>query len=408
MLRCRECNEEYPPDKITLCSQCLAPLDVTYELDYTSIRRETFETRDRTIWRYFELLPILDKKNIVELGVGFTPLMHASNLGELIGLRKLYIKNDSVNPTFSFKDRPAEVGVSKAIEFGDNVVCCVSTGNLAASVAAHAAKARIKSYVLAPSDIEPEKISQIIAYNAHIIFINGSYDDANRLALIASYELGWNVINITSRPYYVEGSKTIAFELCEQLSWSVPDNVVIPVASGALLLAIYNGFKQLLELGLIDRLPRLIGAQAEGCAPLARAFKENSTTVKPVERADTIAKSIAIGDPADGRYVLKAVRDTNGLIEEASDSDIINSIFDLAGNEGIFTEPAGSVTIAVARKLHDKGYIDSDESTVCLITGNGLKTQGIIAEHRRKGQDLIEPKISELKRIAIREVSVNA
>ncbi len=395
---CRECKESYPLERITICEQCLAPLDAEYELGSLTIARTSFESRVKSIWRYSELLPILDKSHCIELGVGLTPLVRASNLGNSIGSSKLYLKNDTLNPTLSFKDRPAEVAVSKALEFGDRVVSCVSTGNLAAAVAAHAAKARLEAYVLAPFDIEPEKISQILAYGAKVISVSGTYDDANRLATLASYELGWNVVNVTSRPYYVEGSKTIAFELCEQFDWNPPDNVIIPVASGALLRAIHRGFEQFRDLDLIDKVPRLFGAQAEGCSPIAAAYKEGVSTLKPVEAPKTIAKSIAIGDPADGRYVLETVRQTSGSVEAVSDSEILAAIVELGRSEGVFVEPAGGVAVAAARKLIHEGIIHRDDTTVCCITGNGLKTPELVLDEPSVGRPVtISPDLEALK-----------
>jgi len=406
-LRCRECGKEHPPSRLAFCEDCFGPLDVEYDLAKINLDRGSFEGRSRNIWRYSELLPVLDGRNVVDLQTGFTPLVRATNLGRELGTEGLYLKNDSVNPTFSFKDRPAEVAVSKALEFGDSTVCAVSTGNLAASVAAHAAKARLASYVLAPADTELAKISQILAYGASVISVDGTYDQANRLAILASDELGWNVVNVTSRPYYVEGSKTISFEICEQFGWTVPDNVVVPVASGALLRSIRVGFEQFLELGLISRIPRIFGAQAEGCSPVARAFREGSEEVRPVEAPKTIAKSIAIGDPGDGRYALKAVRETHGSIDSATDAEIMHAILELGKSEGIFTEPAGSVTVAVTKRLIDAGTISADEITVCCITGNGLKTSELVMDnHDIAKPAVVKPNIESLKRILPIKVGV--
>ncbi len=397
-LKCRECGKEYPPQKLTICDDCFGPLDVEYDIAKIDLDRRSFEGRSRNIWRYHELLPIVDKRNIVDLHTGFTPLAQAENLGRSIGTKRLYVKNDSVNPTFSFKDRPAEVAVSKALEFGDSVVCAVSTGNLGASVAAHAAKARLASYILTPNDIETAKIAQILAYGAEVISVDGTYDEANRVAILASDELGWNVVNVTSRPYYVEGSKTIAFEICEQFGWVPPDNLIIPVASGALLRAIYVGFEQFLQLGLVGRVPKIFGAQAEGCSPIAQAFRDGSTEVKPVESPATIAKSIAIGDPGDGKYVLQVAKNTRGGVESASDPEIIQGILELAKLEGIFTEPAGAVTVAVARKLVNDGKIPRDESIVCCVTGNGLKTNELVLENRSISKPrVIKPSLEALR-----------
>jgi threonine synthase len=407
-LKCRECGKEEPPTKLNFCQDCFGPLDVVYDLAKVELSPRNFETRPRNIWRYSELLPIVDERNIVDLQVGFTPLVRAFNLGRHADIPNLYVKNDTVNPTFSFKDRPAGVAVSKAREFGDSVVCAVSTGNLAGAVAAHAAKAGLDSYILTPSDTEPAKIAQVLAYGARVIEVDGTYDEANRLAIQASDDLGWNIVNVTSRPYYVEGSKTIAFELCEQFGWTSPDNVIIPVASGALLRAIAVGFRQFKEIGLIDDIPKIFGAQAEGCAPVARAFKEGRDDVTPIEFPSTIAKSIAIGDPGDGKYVLRIVRETGGAIESANDQEIIEGIFDLARLEGVFTEPAGAVTVAVAKKLRKSGLISVDESTVCCVTGNGLKTSDLILRSADISEPpRIRPNIEQLRRVLPQEVSVH-
>lgn len=404
-LKCRECGREHPPVKLNICEECFGPLDVTYDLAKTALGRSSFEGRPRNIWRYSELLPVVDHRHVVDLQVGFTPLLRAANLGRELGLRRLYVKNDTVNPTFSFKDRPAEVAVSKAVEFGDSVVCAVSTGNLAGAVAAHAARAGLSSYILAPSDTEAAKIAQVLAYGARVFAVDGTYDDANRLAIQASDELGWNVVNVTSRPYYVEGSKTIAFELCEQFGWTPPDNLVIPTASGALLRAIAVGFEQFLELGLIDRKPRIFGAQAEGCSPIAKAFREGRTEVKPIEQPSTLAKSIAIGDPGDGKYVLKVVRESAGGVDSATDEEILSGIFDLAKTEGVFTEPAGGVAVAVARKLAQSGKISPDESTVCCVTGNGLKTNDLVIACKGIAKPIsVGPNIDALKQALPQEV----
>ncbi len=408
-LRCRECGKEHPPTKLNFCEDCFGPLDVVYDLAKIELGRQSFEGRPRSIWRYSELLPVVDDRNIVDLQAGYTPLVVAANLGRKLGFRHLYLKNDTVNPTFSFKDRPAGVAVSKAVEFGDSAVCAVSTGNLAGAVAAHAAKAGLASFILTPSDTEAPKIAQILAYGARVITVEGNYDEANRLAILASDEFGWNIVNVTSRPYYVEGSKTIAFELCEQFGWTPPDNVIIPVASGALLRAIAVGFEQFREIGLIDRIPRIFGAQAEGCAPVAQAFKEGRNDVRPIESPSTIAKSIAIGDPGDGKYVLKVVRGTGGAIESASDEEILRGILDLAKFEGIFSEPAGAVTVAAAKKLLEDGHISPEESTVCCVTGNGLKTNELVLGCDEIPKPFtIQPRIEELRLILPQEVRANA
>lgn len=380
-LKCRECGKKYEPQFRYICEECFGPLDVIY--DTSNVRKDIFVSRqDKTYWRYFELLPIADKGNIVNLNAGFTPLQHANRLGkELGGLKNLYLKNDSVNPTFSFKDRPAGVAVSRAKEIKLKAVGCASTGNLASATAAHAAKAELPCYIFAPSDIEHVKISQALSYGAEFVTVDGTYDDANRVASVIGDSKGIGIVNINMRPYYVEGSKTLAFEVAEQMNWQVPDNLIIPVGSGAMLNAICKGFEELERLGFINNVANLkiTAAQPHGCAPVVSAFKRKSNDVIPVERPETIAKSLAIGDPGDGSYVLKRLRQYNGIAEEATDEEIIDGILRLAKTEGIFTEPAGGVSVAVLRKLIEDGEIDNDETVVCYITGNGLKsTEAII------------------------------
>jgi len=380
-LKCRECGKKYEPHLRYICEECFGPLDVIY--DTSNVRKDIFVSRqDKTYWRYFELLPIADKGNIVNLNAGFTPLQHANRLGkELGGLKNLYLKNDSVNPTFSFKDRPAGVAVSRAKEIKLKAVGCASTGNLASATAAHAAKAELPCYIFAPSDIEHVKISQALSYGAEFVTVDGTYDDANRVASVIGDSKGIGIVNINMRPYYVEGSKTLAFEVAEQMNWQVPDHLIIPVGSGAMLNAICKGFEELERLGFINNVANLkiTAAQPHGCAPVVSAFKRKSNDVIPVERPETIAKSLAIGDPGDGSYVLKRLRQYNGIAEEATDEEIIDGILRLAKTEGIFTEPAGGVSVAVLRKLIEDGEIDNDETVVCYITGNGLKsTEAII------------------------------
>jgi threonine synthase len=373
-LKCRECGREYEPQFRYVCEDCFGPLDVLYK--DVSVSKHTFEPREKTYWRYFELLPIADKGNIVSLNAGLTPLQNADKLGARLGLKYLFVKNDSVNPTFSFKDRPAGVAVSRAKETKLKAVGCASTGNLASATAAHAAKADLPCYIFAPSDIEHVKIAQALSYGAEFVSVEGTYDDANRVASIIGDSKGIGVVNINMRPYYVEGSKTLAYEVAEQLGWEVPDSLIIPVGSGAMLNAICKGFEELHSLGLIGSVKdmKIIAAQPHGCAPVVDAFKRNSDEVIPVERPETIAKSLAIGDPGDGIYVLKRLKQYNGIAEEANDSEIANSILLLAKTEGIFTEPAGGVSVAVLRKLVEEGKIQKDERVVCYVTGNGLKT----------------------------------
>jgi threonine synthase len=380
-LICRECKKEYKPQFRYICEDCFGPLDVKY-IYPTNIKRELFESRtEKTYWRYFELLPIKDKNNIVSINSGFTPLQKSTNLSTDLRLKSLYIKNDSVNPTFSFKDRPAGVAVSRAKEINLKAVGCASTGNLASATAAHAALARLPCYIFAPADLEPVKISQALAYGAEFVAVDGTYDDANRVASVIGDSKGIGIVNINMRPYYVEGSKTLAYEVAEQLNWQIPDYLVIPVGSGAMLNAICKGFEELCEIGLVNDVSNLkiIAAQPHGCSPVVDAFKSNSNEIFPVEKPNTIAKSLAIGDPGDGIYVLKRLKQYHGIAESATNQEIVNGILKLSKTEGIFTEPAGGVSVAVLQKLVESGKIDRDANIVCYVTGNGLKsTEAIV------------------------------
>jgi threonine synthase len=382
-LKCRECGKEYEPQFRYICEECFGPLDVQYKF-LSNINRETFSSRkEKSYWRYFEMLPIANKNNIVDLHTGLTPLHKADRLAkEIGGLKNLFIKNDSVNPTFSFKDRPAGIAVSRAKEAKLKAVGCASTGNLASATAAHAAVAELPCYIFAPSDIEHVKVAQALSYGAEFVAVDGTYDDANRVASIIGDSRGIGVVNINMRPYYVEGSKTLAYEVAEQLDWQVPDNLVIPVGSGAMLNAICKGFEELHMLGLVDNKTnfKITAAQPHGCAPIVDAFKKKSDEVIPVERPNTIAKSLAIGDPGDGLYVLKRLNQYNGIAEEVTNEEIVDGILMLAKTEGIFTEPAGGVAVAVLKKLVEEGKIDKDERIVCYITGNGLKTTEAITD----------------------------
>ena len=379
-LQCRECKKEYDPTFKYICDECFGPLDVHY--NFPSITKDVFASREQTYWRYFELLPIIDKSNIVSINAGMTPLVRAEKLGKKIGLNNLYIKNDSVNPTFSFKDRPAGVAISKAKEFGLSSVGCASTGNLASATAAHAAKADFPCYIFAPSDIEHAKIAQALSYGANYIAVDGTYDDANRIAAQIGDSKGVGIVNINMRSYYVEGSKTLAYEVAEQLDWQVPDQLIVPTGSGAMLNAICKGFEELETVSLIDKVSKMHMncAQPHGCAPIVNAFKNNSDDVIPVENPDTVAKSLAIGDPGDGRYVLKRLKQYNGIAQESNNKETLDAILLLARTEGIFTEPAGGVAVAVLKKMVEDGKIDKDETTVCYVTGNGLKATESIME----------------------------
>lgn len=380
-LICRECKKEYKPQFRYICEECFGPLDVTY-IYPNNITKELFEFRkEKTYWRYFELLPIRDKNNIVSINAGFTPLQKSTNLSKDLQLKSLHIKNDSVNPTFSFKDRPAGVAVSRAKEINLQAVGCASTGNLASATAAHAAVARLPCYIFAPADLEHVKISQALSYGAEFVAVDGTYDDANRVASVIGDSKGIGIVNINMRPYYVEGSKTLAYEVAEQLNWQIPDYIVIPVGSGAMLNAICKGFEELQEIGLVNDVSNLkiIAAQPHGCSPIVDAFKSNSNEIFPVEKPNTIAKSLAIGDPGDGIYVLKRLKQYHGIAESVTNQEIIDGILKLSKTEGIFTEPAGGVSVAVLQKLVENGKIDRDANIVCYVTGNGLKsTEAIV------------------------------
>ncbi|MDH3501144.1 MAG: threonine synthase [Nitrosopumilus sp.] len=383
-LQCRECKKDYKSTFKYICDDCFGPLDVKY--DFPSVSKNTFVTREKTYWRYFELLPIEQKTNIVSIDAGMTPLTKAENLGKKLGLKNLYIKNDSVNPTFSFKDRPAGIAVSKAKEFGLSAVGCASTGNLASATAAHAAKGGFPCHIFAPSDIEMAKITQALSYGANYIAVDGTYDDANRIAAQIGDSKGIGIVNINMRSYYVEGSKTLAYEVAEQLDWQVPDQLIVPVGSGAMLNAICKGFEELQQISLLNDVSNMhmIAAQPHGCAPIVDAFKKNSSEVIPVENPDTIAKSLAIGDPGDGRYVLKRLQQYNGSAEESNNKEILDAILLLAKTEGIFTEPAGGVSVSVLQKMVEQGKIDSNDKVVCYVTGNGLKATEAIMQVLQK------------------------
>lgn len=371
-LVCRECGKVHEPTFRYVCDECFGPLDVRYV--GATVSKAGIAAGPQTFWRYFELLPIMDKKNIVDIGAGMTPLTRALRLGKKLGLDNLYIKNDSVNPTFSFKDRPAGVAVSKSVELGLPAVGCPSTGNLASATAAHAAAAGLPCRVWAPAEIETPKVVQALSYGAKLISVEGTYDEANRIAARAGDREGHGIVNINMRPYYVEGSKTLAYEAAEQLGWQAPDRVIVPVGSGAMLNAICKGFEELEEHDLIGASSgiRVDAAQPAGCAPVVTAFKEGKK-ILPVESPQTVAKSLAIGDPGDGRYVLGRLQQYSGTAEQVSDSEILDAILLLARTEGIFTEPAGGVSVAVLKKMAESGLVERDEKVVCYVTGNGLK-----------------------------------
>jgi threonine synthase len=381
-LQCRECGQLYAAEARHVCEQCFGPLEVAYdyELIGRTLSKESIECGPRSLWRYRALLPI-EGERIVDTQAGFTPLVKADNLGRALGLRNLWLKNDTVNPTFSFKDRPVSIASSKALEFGFSVLSCSSTGNLAGSVAAHAAKGGMKACLFIPSDLEPAKIVGASIYGPTIVAVDGSYDAVNRLCSEIADQYNWAFVNINLRPYYSEGSKTLAFEVAEQLGWRLPDRVIVPIASASMFTKVHKGFSELQQVGLVEPgTVKMVGAQAEGCAPVVHAARANSTDVKPV-KPDTIAKSLAIGNPADGYYALKIARQTGGALEAVTDAEIVESIGLLARTEGIFAETAGGVTVGVLKKLTAAGMIDADELVVAYITGNGLKTVDAVAEH---------------------------
>jgi threonine synthase len=375
-LRCRECGREYEVAPLYTCEWCFGPLEVAYDYDAirASVSREKIAAGPLTLWRYSDLLPV-EGDTAVDLDTGFTPLVRADRLAAELGLGEVWIKNDTRNPTNSFKDRVVSVALSKALEFGFKVAACASTGNLANSVAAHAARAGMRSYVFVPSNLEQGKIVTTAVYGGNLVAIEGNYDDVNRLCaeLAGIYE--WAFVNVNMRPFYAEGSKTLAFETAEQLGWQSPDHVVVPMASGSLLTKIRKGFDELYKVGLLDEAPsvRVSGAQALGCSPIARAFLDESDTIRPV-KPDTIAKSLAIGNPADGYFALDVVRSTGGGMSAVTDGEIVEGMHLLARTEGIFAETAGGVTIATLKELASQGVIRSDERVVVYITGHGLKT----------------------------------
>ena len=380
-LKCRECGREYPVDPIYVCEFCFGPLEVVY--DYKKIKkvltRKSIEKREENLWRYKELLPI-DGEPQVGLQSGFTPLIRADNLAKELGVRELFVKDDTVvHPTLSFKDRVVAVALTKAKEFGFDTVACASTGNLAHSVAAHGAKAGFRRFVFIPATLEASKIVASLVYEPYVVAVDGNYDEVNRLCSEVANKYRWAFVNINIRPFYAEGSKTQGFEIIEQLGWRAPDNVVVPCASGSLLTKIWKSFKEFKEIGIIKELQtKAFAAQATGCSPIATAIKQGTDMIRPV-KPDTIAKSLAIGNPADGYYALHVVNESGGYGEHVSDAEVIEGIKLLARTEGIFAETAGGVTLACAKRLIETGRIHKDETTVICITGNGLKTQEALA-----------------------------
>lgn len=381
-LKCRECGREYPKEPLYVCEYCFGPLEVDY--DYGKIKRKltkkVIESRPLNLWRYKELMPI-DGEPTCGLYSGFTPLIRVRNLEKELGVKELYIKDDSVShPTLSFKDRVVGVALSKAKEFGFTTVACASTGNLANAVAAQAAEANLERFIFIPADLEWSKIIGTLIYNPTLVAVEGNYDQVNRLCSEIATRYQWAFVNINIRPYYAEGSKTYGYEIAEQLGWNTPKHIIVPCAGGSLITKIWKGLKEFQKIGLLGTVDtKIYAAQATGCAPIVTAVKEHSEIIKPI-KPDTIAKSLAIGNPADGIYAAGTVRETGGWAEDVTDEEIVDAIKLLASTEGIFTETAGGVTVGVTKKLLEQGRIPPDESIVICITGNGLKTQKAVSE----------------------------
>ena len=397
-LKCRECGRDNPAEPLNVCDFCFGPLEVVYDYATISevISHERITSGPLSIWRYQDLLPA-SGEDPVDIMAGYTPLLKAKNLGKHLGLRNLYIKNDSVNPSYSFKDRVVSVASTKAVEFGFDTLACASTGNLACSVAAHAARAGVRAVVFIPWDLERGKIIGAAVYNPTLVSVEGTYDEVNRLCSEIADNYGWAFVNINMRPYYAEGSKTLGYEVAEQLGWRVPEHVVVPSASGAMFTKIWKGFNELACLGLLDGvgassfgpdqntvhhpavITRMHMAQAVGCAPIANAWNNGLAHVAPV-RPNTVAKSLAIGNPADGIYALRVLKQSDGSAYAVPEPEVVEGIKLLAETEGIFTETAGGVTVSALRNLAESGAIKPDELTVAYITGNGLKTQEAVEE----------------------------
>lgn len=397
-LKCRECGHEYPLEATHVCEFDFGPLEVVYDYDriHGHLTRDRIESRPHTMWRYRELLPI-EGQPTVGMQVGYTPLVKADRLARALGIRELWIKNDTVNyPTLSFKDRVVSVALSRARELGFKTVACASTGNLANSVAANAAAAGLDAYVFIPHDLEQGKVLNSLIYGARVIGIRGHYDEVNRLCAEIAGKYGWAFVNVNMRPYYAEGSKSMGFEIMEQLGWRIPQHTVICMASGSLLTKIHKSYQEFSKLGLVDAVPwRIHGAQATGCSPITTAQKAGYDFFKPV-KPNTIAKSLAIGTPADGFYALKVMKETGGHGEDVTDDEIREGIRLLAECEGIFAETAGGVTVGVAKKLIAQGRIPAGDSAVLCITGNGLKTLDAVAGHAGETRE-IRPSLREFE-----------
>ena len=375
-LQCRMCGQQYPVEPLTICEECFGPLEPSYDLQAVDgeMFRKQAEQGPASLWRYETLLPGGPGIERVDLGAGFTPLRRADNLAAALGLERLWIKDDSVNPSNSFKDRVVSVAVTMARSFGFDVVSCASTGNLANATAAHAAKAGLACYVFVPEDLERAKILATEAYGAKVVAVKGNYDEVNRLCSEVADALPWAFVNVNMRPYYAEGSKSLGFETAEQLGWRLPDHVVVPIASGALLTKIHRAFSELIAIGAVEEdTYRVSGAQPEGCRPVAQAFLDGADEITPV-KPDTIARSLAIGTPADGYFALKVARETGGHIGWCTEQEILEGVALLASTEGVFTETAGGVTIANLKRMVEAGIIRPEEETVAYVTGNGYKT----------------------------------
>ena len=399
-LKCRECGREYPLEATHVCEFDFGPLEVVYDYDKIrkSMTKAALAKRPETMWRFRELLPVADDPT-VGTRVGYTPLIKADRLAKWLGVREAWVKNDAVNyPTLSFKDRVVSVALSRAKELGFKTVACASTGNLANSVAANAASAGLDAIVFIPADLEEGKILNSLIYGARVVGIRGHYDEVNRLCAEIAGKYGWAFVNVNMRPYYAEGSKSMAYEVAEQLDWNLPQHTVVPMASGSLLTKIHKGYQELIKLGLArDTKPTVHGAQATGCSPISGAFKQGMDFFKPV-KPDTIAKSLAIGTPADGFYALKVMKETGGASDDVTDDEIREAMSAVAECEGIFTETAGGVTVGVAKKLVASGKIPAEDSVVLCITGNGLKTLDAVQGHVGKPAE-IKPSLREFEQL---------
>jgi threonine synthase len=397
-LKCRQCGRVYEVEPIAACEDCWAPLEVVY--DYGRIRSEVsprdIESREPAMWRYRELLP-LTAEPWVGRSTGFTPLVEAPRLAKALGVRQLYLKNDAVNyPTLSFKDRVVAVALSKAREFGFDTVGCSSTGNLANAVAAQAAAGGFRAFIFVPADLEPEKLINTQIYGATLVKVNGNYDHVNRLCSEISQKYAWGIVNVNLRSYYSEGSKTFGYEVAEQLGWRLPQNIVVPMAGGSLITKINKAFEELKQLGWVKpAATRFYGAQATGCSPITTAAKDGTCEIVP-QKPNTIVRSLAIGNPADGYYASKTIQETGGAGEDVSDPEVVEGIRLLAETEGLFAETAGGVTVAVARKLIRQGRLNAEESIVLAITGNGLKTLGAVSGELPAGE-AIRPKLADFE-----------